>query len=100
MVPGRPLDMVGAVFLYSHISNRARALDRDLQLFLPSYPLRNYELSFELSYAASVVPGWTVQPNIQYVMHPGGNVPDPNRPFTTAPVKDALVFSLRSTLRY
>ena len=100
MVPGRPLDAIGAVFLYSHISDRARAFDRDLQLFLQSYPLRNYELSFELSYAASVVPGWTLQPNIQYVMHPGGNVPDPNRPFTTAPVKDALVFSLRSTLRY
>lgn len=101
MVPGRPLDQFGAVFLYSHISDRARGLDRDQLLFsMQPYPLRNYELSFEVMYAATVVPGWTLQPNIQYVMHPGGNVPDPNRPFTTAPVKDALVFGLRSVIRY
>ncbi|OQW55933.1 MAG: hypothetical protein A4S14_11110 [Proteobacteria bacterium SG_bin9] len=101
MIPGRPLDQIGAVFLYSHISDRARGLDRDQLLFsMQPYPLRNYELSFELSYAASVVPGWTLQPNIQYVIQPSGNIPDPNRPFTTEPIKNALVFGIRSTLRY
>lgn len=101
MVPARPLDQFGAVFLYSHISNRARGLDRDQLLFsLQPYPLRNYELSFEMMYAASVVPGWTLQPNIQYVIHPSGNVPDPNRPFTAEPVKNALILGIRSTLRY
>lgn len=101
MVPGRPLDSMGAVFIYSHMSDRARALDRDqLLTSMQPYPLRDYELSFEMMYSATIVPGWTVQPHVQYTVHPGGNVPDPNRPFTTEPVKDALIFGVRSTIRY
>ena len=32
MIPARPADIFGASFLYSHMSDRARGLDRDMRL--------------------------------------------------------------------
>jgi porin len=61
-------------------------------------PLRDYELSFDLSYSASIVPGWTVQPNLQVILHPGGYVPSATSPIE--PAKNAVVLGLRSTMRY
>lgn len=99
LIPSRPLDAFGASFLYAHISDRARALDRDTQLFtgLP-VPLRDYELSFDISYAATIVPGWTVQPNLQLIFHHGGHVPGNVAP--TEPIRNAVVVGVRSTMRY
>ena len=99
LIPSRPLDAFGASFLYAHISDRARGLDRDTQLFtgLP-VPLRDYELSFDISYAASIVPGWIVQPNLQLVFHPGGHIPGNVSPIE--PIRNAVVVGVRSTMRY
>jgi porin len=99
MVPGRPADKFGASFLYANISDRARALDRDRILFtgLPQ-PIRDYELSLELTYQAEIRPGWTVQPNFQYVFHPGGHVPDPALP--SAAIPNAAIFGVRTTITY
>lgn len=101
VIPGRPLDSAGAVFIYSHITDRLRSLDRD-QIFFSGLqqPLRDYELSFELNYSAALAPGWTLQPSLQYTVHPGGNVPDANAPIAGAAVRNALFFGLRSTIRY
>ena len=101
MHQGRPLDTFGVSFLYSHISDRARALDRDAILFSGvQQPLRDYELTFEFMYSAMIVPGWTLQPLLHYVIHPGGNIPDPNLPLPTSPIRDAVVVGLRSVVRY
>ncbi len=101
VIPGRPLDSAGAVFIYSHITDRLRSLDRD-QIFFSGVPqpLRNYELSFELNYSAALAPGWTLQPSLQYTVQPGGNLPDANALIAGAAVKNALFFGLRSTIRY
>ena len=61
-------------------------------------PLRDYELSFDLSWAATIVPGWTVQPNLQLVFHPGGHVAGEASP--VEPVRNAVVIGVRSTMRY
>jgi porin len=99
MIPSRPQDTFGASFLYSHISDRARALDRDTQLFtgLP-VPLRDYELSFDISYAVNVVPGWIVQPNVQLVFHPGGHIRGNVSP--VEPIRNAVIVGARSTMRF
>jgi porin len=99
MLPWRPQDAFGASFLYSHISNRARGLDRDTQLFTGlAVPLRDYELSFDISYAATVVPGWVVQPNLQLVFHPGGHIPGNVSP--VQPIGNAVIVGVRSTMRF
>jgi len=99
LIPARPGDSFGATFLYSHMSDRARGLDRDTQLFtgLP-VPLRDYELSLEFTYGASIVPGWTIYPTAHLIFHPRGNVPDPNSP--TQPIKNAVVVGVRSVMQY
>ena len=99
LIPSRPADAFGASFLYAHISKHARALDLDTRVFTGvPIPLRDYELSFDLSYSATIVPGWTVQPNLQVILHPGGHVPSATSPIE--PVKNAIVLGLRSTMRY
>ncbi len=99
LIPARPADSFGATFLYSHMSDRARGLDRDTQLFtgLP-VPLRDYELSLEFTHGASIVPGWTIYPTAHLIFHPRGNVPDPNSP--TQPIKNAVVVGVRSVMQY
>jgi porin len=99
MIPSRPQDVFGASFLYSHISDRARGLDLDTRAFtgLP-VPVRDYELSFDISYGASIVPGWMVQPFVSYVIHPGGNIAGNNSPLE--PIKNTLILGARSTMRF
>ncbi len=99
LIPGRPADAFGGSFLYSHISNRARDLTRDIRLFtgLP-VPLRDYELSLEFTYSASIVPGWTIYPTAHLIFHPGGNVPNPSSPIE--PIKNAVVIGVRSVMQY
>jgi porin len=99
LIPQRPQDAFGASFLYSHISPRARARDRDTQVFTGlSVPLRDYELSFDISYAATIVPGWVVQPNLQLVFHPGGHIPGNVSP--VEPIRNAVVVVARSSMRF
>jgi porin len=97
----RPDDALGIAFGYAKISDRARALDRDNAFFnTPGYPIRNYEAVLEVSYKFQIIDGWFVQPDFQYIFHPGGNVPNPNDPTQTITVKNAAVFGVRSVVRY
>ncbi|TXM91485.1 carbohydrate porin [Methylobacterium sp. WL30] len=54
---------------------------------------------FEATYQAILEPRVTVQPNLQYVLHPGGNIPDP-RDELGRRIKNATVVGLRATLIY
>jgi porin len=73
MVPGRPDDKFGASILYARVSDSVRAFDRDLAAFsaVPGV-IHDYEMNLEFTYSAQIVPGWTVQPVLTYVWHPGG----------------------------
>jgi porin len=99
MIPARPADAFGASFLYAHVSKHARAFDLDTRIFsgVP-FPVRDYELSLDFSYGATIVPGWVVQPNLQVVFRPGGNVAGPTSP--VEPVRNAVIVGIRSTMRY
>lgn len=101
LVPYRPDDAFGLAFGYARISRHARAFDQDVALFsgVPS-PVRDYEAVIEVSYQAQIMPGWTIQPNFQYIWHPGGHIADPNDPEGIRPVKDAAVFGVRTTISY
>ncbi|BAT61817.1 porin B precursor [Variibacter gotjawalensis] len=96
-VANRPDDRFGASFIYARMSDHARQLDYD-RLAGAIGPVRDYELTVELTYLAQIKPGWTVQPLVQYVAHPGGHVPDPNDP--TRAVRNGVLFGMRSTVIY
>jgi porin len=98
-IPGRPDDVLVGAIAHSRISSTASALDIDtLALNGRPYPIRTSETVFELSYLAQVAPWWTIQPDLQYIVHPGGNVPDPDNPART--VGNAFLVGVRSTMAF
>ncbi|MGA8991602.1 MAG: carbohydrate porin, partial [Rhodoplanes sp.] len=111
-VPYRPADSFGVAFGYARISRVAQAFDRDVAYFatlppeeegeLPGLPppIRSYEAVLEVTYQAQIVPGWTIQPDFQYIINPGGHVADPADPDGLRPLRNALVFGVRTTVNY
>lgn len=99
LIPGRADDTLILGIAHSKISKDAAALDQDtLALNGPPYPIRNAETVYELSYIAQLAPWWTLQPDVQYIVRPGGNVPDPNDPNRT--VGNAFVIGARTTISF
>jgi len=96
---GRADDVLTFGASYAKISKDAAALDQDtLALNGPPYPIRDEEVVFELTYQAQIAPWWIVQPDLQYIVHPGGNVPDPNNPNVV--VGNAVVAGVRSIIKF
>lgn len=93
MIPRRPNDVFGIGVAYTGISNDASAFDRDAGLSV----IRNYEALLEISYTAELRSGWTLQPDLQYIWNPGGNVPDDSG---NRAVKNAVVVGARTTVNF
>ena len=99
LLPGRANDVLTFGVAYVKISKDAIAADEDaLAVNGPPSFIRDEEVVFELSYAAQVAPWWTVQPDLQYIVHPGGNVADPNDPAST--IQNAFIAGIRSTMKF
>jgi porin len=99
LVPTRPDDVFGLALTYSRISSDAADLDRDGVASGTMAPIKDYELLLELTYLAQIAPGWSVQPDLQYFWHTGGNVQNVNAAPGTA-INETLVLGVRSTLNY
>jgi porin len=97
----RPKDKFGIAAGYARVSSRARALDADFaQSIGPGWPLRSFESLVTAVYQYEVRAGWTLQPNFQYFVHPGGGATDPLGPNPGRLLKDAAVFGLRTVLKF
>ena len=89
-IPNRPKDWFGASVIHARFSNSVRAFDLDtIALTGTLVPVRDYETSIELTYSAQIVPGWTVQPDLQFIRHPSGDAK-----------RNAIVAGVRSQWRY
>jgi porin len=90
----RAADKFGATFQYARLSDGARGFDADaIRLNGLTRNIRDRELAIELTYLLNVVPGWTVQPDVQFVLHPGGQS-GPGAPGNVA------IFGLRTAITY
>jgi porin len=89
MIPQRPDDKFGAAVMHARFSDAVRAHDWDFARFNGPTVIRDHETNLELTYVAQVVPGWTLQPVLQFVWHPNGDAS-----------RNAVVVGLRSLLRY
>ncbi len=99
LVPSRADDVFGVAFSYSGISPSLSALERDT-LRAGTYTLiRDYEALIEVTYRAQIVPGWIVQPDFQYMWHPGGNVPVNSDPGAPA-IPNATILGVRTVINY
>jgi porin len=97
LIPRRPDDKIGIAFAYARVGDNARGLDVDTGQFGNFFfPVRSAETVFELMYQAPLTPWWTVQPEMQYIIRPGGGVLNSDgrlRP-------NAWVTLLRSTINF
>ena len=100
LIDARPNDAFGIAASLSKISSSAQGLDRDAVAFSGTLaPIRDFELVLELTYQALIIPGWIIQPDFQFVHHPGGGASDPFR-VTPTRIGDAAIFGIRTSFRF
>lgn len=63
-------------------------------------PIRDYEAVIELSYRIQLARDWSMQPDLQYIVHPGGNVANPYVPGGVTPIPNAFVLGWRRQLKF
>ena len=92
-------DTLGIGFGYAHVSDAAAALDRATAQFCGCYhPVRNAETFVELTYQYQVRPWLQIQPDLQYVINPGGGVVSASAPLQ--PVRNELVLGVRTNILF
>jgi porin len=97
----RPTDKFGIAAGYAHVSRRAQALDTDFRgLMGLSWPRRSFEGLFTAVYQYELREGWTMQPNVQYILHPGGGATDPLGANPGRLLRNAIVLGVRTTLKF
>ena len=63
-------------------------------------PIQNFEAAVELTYKMQLTKSWSFQPDLQYIIHPGGNIPDPVITSGAVPIPNAFVIGARTLLRF
>jgi porin len=92
-------DSVGLALGYAKVGGGASALDKDTGIYSGSYnPVRSSETFIEATYQYAYTPWCTLQPDIQYVINPGGGIPNPNAPGQT--VHNELVLGTRVNILF
>jgi porin len=98
----RPKDKFGLALAYARVSPLAQALDADFRILNGrGWPARSYEGLLTAVYQYEVRAGWTLQPNFQYIVHPGGGATNPlgaNQP--GLPLRNAAVLGLRTVVKF
>lgn len=94
ILPTRHNDIFGVGFAYGQVSNGMRSPQSDLSsspIYTPpdgSATALNYEMAFETTYVGVITPWLTLQPDLQYIIHPGAS----------SQLGNALVLGLRATV--
>lgn len=96
----RANDSFGVAASVMKIGSRARGFDRDFASFNPGTPVRGYEALIEANYLYEVRRGFTIQPSVQYIVHPGGKIANPRLLPDLKPIRNAMVFGVRTVIKY
>lgn len=71
LIPGRPADVLGIGLVYARIS-------RDFARTQPDRERWGHETVVEVAYKITLTPWLMVQPDLQYIVHPGGSTSTPD----------------------
>ncbi len=88
-LPGRDNDQAGIDAGMGHVSRRAAGLDQDERTII-----RGTETLIELTYQAQAASWLQLQPDIQYIINPGGGLPNPYD--EAQPLHDEFVAGVRA----
>ncbi len=100
-ITARPDDTVGLGVAYGHISSYAAANAAEMNAIIGrALPVLDFEAAIELTYQWVLRDGWYIQPDLQYIIHPGGNIPNPAVPGTVSPIPNALVLGTRMVAHF
>jgi porin len=77
-LPSRPRDFAGFGLAYGSYSGDLRRAEEIQALAAPAVGVQNWEMTLEFTYGCTVRPGLLVQPDVQYLVNPGGNKALPN----------------------
>jgi len=100
-IASRPDDTMGIGLAFARISPQASAFDRQLVALTGSaMPIRDFEAAIEWTYQWQLGNNWFIQPDLQYIIHPGGNIANPLDPTMQSAVQNALVFGTRISGRF
>ncbi len=102
LIPGRDDDTLALGVAYARLSDGLAGLDQDTRRIngQPNRPVRDSETVIELTYQAQLTPWWTLQPDVQYVISPGGNIPNPATGTRLTPIGDAAIFGVRTAVKF
>jgi porin len=97
----RPDDTLGLGFSFARISPQASWEERDVQAATGTpVPIQNFEAAIELTYKMQITKAWSFQPDLQYIIHLGGNISDPAIASGTVPIPNALVVGARTLVKF
>jgi porin len=92
-------DTIGFAVAYAHIGGAARAFDAQQALASGGpYPIRSAETALELTYQFSLARWCQLQPDLQYIVNPGGGVANPAAP--PSRIKNAVIAGLRTVVTF
>ncbi len=99
LLPGRSNDVCGIGYGWAHVSGNAADLDRDTSFYSGTpYPARGSEQFIEVTYQCQVAPWWIIQPDLQYIIEPGGGIENPFHPSKL--VGNELVLGVRTIINF
>jgi porin len=100
-IEGRQDDNLGFGIAYARVSPQAAAADLEVAAITGTpVPIRDYEAALELTYRIQLARNWSMQPDLQYIIHPGGNIVNPNSTNGVSAVPNAFVLGLRTQLKF
>jgi porin len=93
LIPGRSSDTAAVGVGIGRVSSAGRHLNA-----AAGVPIRSSETVVELTYQVQAAPWWLLQPDVQYVLNPGGGILNPDDPRHR--VGDAAVLGLRTSVTF
>ena len=98
LLPGRESDIFGIAFAYAGMSPDLARADRYAnRVSGTDGAVADFEAVIEVTYQAAITSDFTLQPFGQIVIHPGGSSGGAG---TDAALRNAVVFGLRSAIRF
>jgi porin len=71
LLPSRPRDYAGFGVVYGSYSGDLQRAEKIRGVTNASVAVQDYETTLELTYGCAVQPGLLLQPDLQYIIHPG-----------------------------